>query len=105
MKLGQAYALALLSSHDSRLDDDAIIIASAGSTVAVSHDPRGAASSGKDDGWLEVIVGGMTFDISGLRPAPGITADAAEHHYDLGRDVTGRAAALPIIHAPHLFGA
>ncbi len=88
-----------------RLDADTIIGASHGGQLAVSHDPRSAGSSNASQGWLEVIVDGMTFDFCGLRPGPCIDAVAADYHYDIDQDVPGRMAALPILPGPHLTGA
>ncbi len=99
------YGLALLSAHDLRPDADTIIKAVSGSALAISHDPRGIAPRDDDQGWLELIVNGMTFDLSGLRPAPAIAAGIAEHLYDLDKDVAARAAVMPIIRGPHLAGA
>ncbi len=52
-----------------------------------------------------MIVDGMTFDLSGLRPAPYIDAEVAEYFYDIGENVPSKVAAMPVVSGPHLAGA
>lgn len=47
----------------------------------ISHRPDG------DEGWLELLASGLTFDISGLRPAAPVVPEPALHLFGLSGDV------------------
>lgn len=49
----------------------------AGAAARVSFEPSG------DEGWLELLASGLTFDIAGLSPAPAKVAPAASHLFGL----------------------
>ncbi|WP_336986593.1 hypothetical protein [Altererythrobacter aquiaggeris] len=89
--------------------------------LSVSHDPRSndnlhenahnnpndAAneSAGARQGWLEILHGGMTFDITGLRPADALPVSRGENLFQMDQTwPTSSLAALPITAGPHLAG-
>lgn len=66
-------------------------------TFSVSHRPKA------DEGWLEILAMGLTYDISGL--APGVPAASAhvEHLFGLDASVLDPPAeALRLVPGPHL---
>ncbi|WP_209347501.1 hypothetical protein [Pontixanthobacter sp. CEM42] len=71
--------------------------------VTISHDPE-AASPANVDGrhWLEVVIDGLTFDITGL--APGSSAPLASFVQSTHAGSSGAAEAVAIVPGPHLAG-
>lgn len=64
----------------------------------VSHDPGESHADGAPlwtddsgdalggDAWLELLIDGLTFDLVGLAPGPGLVAPAIEFRIDFGHD-------------------
>jgi len=75
--------LALLFAPQTRPAADDIVALVAEATQAalsISHRP------GPDDGWLEVLCRGLTFDVSGLAPGRADPAPAVRHRYGFAPD-------------------
>jgi hypothetical protein len=61
---------------------------------------------GRADGWVEVLANGLTFDLAGLEPGPGLTAPGARHFFGLPRNSDSFVfEAISIFPGPHLAGA
>lgn len=67
----------------------------------MSLDP--SADGAQEEGWLELLANGMTFDLSGLAPQSPIEVPAAVHSFGLagGVDIGAHQAVL-ITPGPHL---
>jgi len=106
--------LALLFEPQSRpaVDDVAALVAQvpqAARSISISHRPA------SDEGWLEVLCRGLTFDVSGLSPARPDVLPAIRYRFDLAEDylladsdvvtigvghhLTGGASLLPVVRA------
>lgn len=48
---------------------------------SVSLDP--SAEGGQEEGWLELLANGLTFDLTGLAPQPPVTVPATAHSFGL----------------------
>lgn len=78
--------------------------ASERATFSVSHSPAEA------EGWAEVLVTGMTFDVAGLAGGPLVAPPTIRFRFDLGLDfasagksgANGDLVALTIAPGPHL---
>ncbi len=66
----------------------------------VSHDPSSALDPEGQRGWLEILIDGLTFDLLGLEPEPGLSL-AVPRHY-LGPVDLGSAEAIGLAPGPHL---
>lgn len=68
---------------------------------SISLDP--SADGGKEEGWLELLANGLTFDLTGLAPKPPIEVPPSIHSFGLpdGLDIGGHQAVL-ITPGPHL---
>lgn len=90
-------------------DDVARLLASgafAGPRPRISHRPDSS------EGWLELLVSGLTFDLAGLVPADGTTLPPVEHQFGIlfdpaqfrfeaititpGRHIAGGGAMMPV---------
>ena len=77
----------------------------ASAAFAVSHDP------GENAGWAELLITGLTFDVSGLAAGPGEALPQVAHHFGLtAPQASGEAAgegleALLLRPGTHLAGA
>lgn len=83
--------------------------------ASVSYDPGEGHDSGTDswsgeltgsaDSWLELLVEGLTFDLVGLAPGPGVSAPEIEFRIDCAKDLDlddyGLVGLAP---GPHLSG-
>ena len=66
---------------------------------AISHYPE------VEEGWLELISMGLTFDVSGLMPFEPVPALMAEHMFGLENiALQANLEALRIVPGPHLSG-
>ncbi len=89
-------------------DDMARLFDGGGSTARISHRPR------QDEGWLELLSSGLTFDLSGLKPGAGSPVPAPQHVYGFeqsaprfqaleaveiapGRHIAAGRAMLPVV--------
>jgi hypothetical protein len=58
-----------------------------------------------EEGWLELLASGMTFDLTGLAPAVSAPVPAAVHFFGLPAEaVEGAFEAIEIVPGPHLEG-
>ena len=94
--------------------------AAARSDVAISHDPSEAQKSEgnspdmlskpatealAENGWLELLSDGLTFDLRGLSPGHGVSIPEIRHYFDFPEDAEiGAADALVLVPGPHLEG-
>lgn len=68
---------------------------------SISLDP--AADGGQEEGWLELLANGLTFDLSGLAPQAPIDVPATVHSFGLSPAIDiGRHQAVLITPGPHL---
>ncbi|MEO7246897.1 MAG: hypothetical protein ABIW31_00450 [Novosphingobium sp.] len=66
---------------------------------AISHQPN------PDEGWLEFIAMGLTFDLSGLAPEVQAPSFAAEHMFGLDVSASDQGfEAVRLVPSPHLAG-
>lgn len=91
---------ALLFDSNARPDASAVAgLAASSAGFAITHD-------GGVDGWLEVLLDGLTFDIAGLAPARVAAPVPSAHSVGLPKDFNESAmAAVSIAPGPHLAGA
>lgn len=66
----------------------------------ISHDPSSALDPEHQIDWLEILIDGLTFDLVGLEPGPGVSLAAPRHH--LGPVDLDSAEAIGIAPGPHL---
>ena len=66
--------------------------------IAVSHRPEPSA------GWLELLAGGLTFDLAGLAPASPAPRPAAAHFYGFARKPSLAAEAITLMPGAALQG-
>lgn len=59
----------------------ALAVAAEAALASISHRPHGV------EGWLELHIGGLTFDLLGLAPGPGRELLPAAHVFGLPKDV------------------
>jgi hypothetical protein len=60
---------------------------------------------GFSDGWLELLTGGLSFDLHGLVPAVGLVAPAARHVFGLSSFISqSELDAIALYPGPHLVG-
>lgn len=76
--------------------------------VMVTHDPGKPPTStvhdeGDVDNWLELMADGLTFDLLGLAPGPGLAVPEIAHRFncaaDIGRDTVDAIGLMP---GPHI---
>ncbi len=81
--------------------------------VDLSKKPRGrglasiriVSNNGEDQGWLELLAKGLTFDLSGLAPAASREVPPSRHKFGLPSGFTeGQFEALALLPGPHLAG-
>lgn len=66
---------------------------------AITHQPE------KVEGWLELLAGGLTFDLSGLAPAKALDSPLPGRHFGLPSDfVSNTDEAIRLVPGPHLAG-
>jgi hypothetical protein len=71
--------------------------------VSISHSPASASEGDRERQWLELLLDGMTFDLSGLAPGAPAGLPALEYLFDCPDDpLEGRSAALVLVPGPHL---
>lgn len=84
--------------------------------VMVTHDPaqRGATREcgrqagsndrqGAEDAWLELMIDGMTFDLLGLAPDPGVAVPEIEHRFGCSGDIAAETVeAVGLMPGPHI---
>lgn len=69
------------------------------SGFALGHQPPDA------EGWLELLVSGLSFDLTGLAPAPPERAPAHCHAFGLeGLELAGGLEAVRLMPSPHIIG-
>jgi hypothetical protein len=67
---------------------------------------RISSQRGRADGWVEVLASGLTFDLAGLEPGPGLAPPDARHFFGLPRNSDSFVfEAISIFPGPHLAGA
>lgn len=76
-------------------------LAEANGKFSVSLDP--SLEDGQEEGWVELLANGLTFDLIGLAPQPSIDVPESVHSFGIqpGQDI-GEHQALTIIPGPHL---
>lgn len=74
--------------------------------LTISHDSGEGESSGRaEPPWLELLIGGMTFDLRGIAPGPAYTAADLRNRYDVPTDFAETIGeALSLSPGPHLAG-
>lgn len=80
--------------------------------IAVSHDPASSTAEPGDDAaktfgmaenWLELLISGMTFDLLGLAPGPGMVKPQIAHRIACDSDADLESMeALALVAGPHL---
>lgn len=80
---------------------DICALATKAAQFSVSLDP--SADGGQEEGWLELLANGLTFDVSGLAPQSPIDVPPTVHAFGLrpGMDIATHQAVL-ITPGPHL---
>jgi hypothetical protein len=67
--------------------------------ASISHLPEPA------EGWLELLVGGLTFELWGLAPCAGTPVSAARHRFGVDAGTAGKhVEAVTLVTGPHIFG-
>ena len=94
---------------------DRAAVAAALATIpraVVSHDPAPAdpahhvadppqrAAAGED--WLELLADGLTFDLLGLSPGPGLSAPEVAYRYNCEIDSLLDSEAIALVPGPHI---
>ena len=110
---GTRPGLMLMFDRGQRPDRAAVAAALATIPRAVaSHDPGRAdpahhvaappqrAAAGED--WLERLADGLTFDLLGLSPGPGLSAPEVAHRYNCDIDCLLDSEALALVPGPHI---
>ncbi|RJY08386.1 hypothetical protein [Aurantiacibacter aquimixticola] len=70
---------------------------------SISLDPSAGNTEGQ--GWLELLITGLTFDLKGLLPSEGARIPKFEHAYGVPPSVDRNAAeAVELVPGPHLAG-
>lgn len=81
--------------------------------VSISHDPAlgcaGATANGTPSGygcdWLELLQWGMTFDLVGIAPGPGVKQPEIAYRYGCPADLDAAAMdAMVLLAGPHVAG-
>lgn len=72
----------------------------------ISHDPgEGKGSGSAKRPWLELLIGGMTFDLGGIAPGPAFAAADLRNRFEVPGDFAETLAeALSLSPGPHLAG-
>ncbi|MBO6526810.1 hypothetical protein [Erythrobacter sp.] len=108
-----ARGLVLLFEHGSRPDRETIRAALAHhSRISISHDPAIAAHAPHvvvrkdppedDSDWLELLADGLTFDLLGLCPGPGIAIPEIEYLFNCEVESEASGEALGLFPGPHI---
>lgn len=98
---GQVAALTLLFAAGQRPDAAAVARLAArpaeNTTFRISHAPV------PDEGWLELLAFGLTFDLAGLAPLGPAAPGPTEHLYGLDRATVGAPLeVIRLVAAPHI---
>jgi hypothetical protein len=98
--------LFLLFAHGERPDVATLAgVMAAAPQVSISHAPAPEDEGGRDRRWLELLLDGMTFDLTGLSPGAPVELPALEYRFDCPDDpLDGRHSALALVPGPHLSG-
>jgi hypothetical protein len=77
--------------------------------MAAAVDRRGGFGLGHQpsdtEGWLELLVSGLSFDLTGLAPAPPERALARSHAFALdGPELPDELEAVRLMPSPHIMG-
>jgi hypothetical protein len=73
--------------------------------ATISCDPSVSSAGERERQWVEILIDGMTFDLSGLSPGAPAELPALEYRFDCREDLlAGRSAALALVPGPHLSG-
>ena len=79
-------------------------LAASSGKFAVSHDPRKVGEV--EEGWVELIANGLTFDLTGLNPKPAQARPECAHLFGLAAsDELAAGEPLTIMPGPHLANA
>lgn len=71
--------------------------------VSVSHDPAAEGGEASGGGWLELLIDGMTFDLTGLAPARPAGLPEVNFRFDCPADFPlERHSAVRLVAGPHL---
>lgn len=74
-------------------------VTAGGSSFGISHRP------GDEEGWLELISSGLTFDLAGLGPAPPAAQPVVAHRFGLSPEfVPNEFEAVSLLPGVHLSG-
>ncbi|HMP57067.1 MAG TPA: hypothetical protein PKD92_10905 [Novosphingobium sp.] len=66
-------------------------------SARISHRPA------DDEGWLELLASGLTFDLAGLAPAPPAPLPRAVHRFGIGDDTAGKVhEAVSLLPGEHI---
>lgn len=69
----------------------------------VSHDPEAAGEDARGCNWLELLIDGMTFDLTGLAPGRAVALPEISYRFDCADDFPlERHAAVSLVPGPHL---
>ena len=75
-----------------------------GSLLAGAREPSEGA--GEENAWLELLIDGLTFDLMGLQPGPGLALPSAIHRFAIADTFDVESAeCLGLGAGPHLMGA
>jgi hypothetical protein len=67
---------------------------------------RISSQRARAEGWLEILSGGLTFDLTGLEPSAALPAPAARHFFGLSSEASNfEFEGIAIMPGPHLAGA
>lgn len=71
----------------------------------ISYDPAKKKSRTTQPDWLEVVVDGLTFDLLGLAPGPGLPHHEPRHCFGIAAETLASCEAIGLAPGPHLAGA
>jgi len=68
-----------------------------GAAAHISHRPS------PDEGWIELLATGLTFDLTGLEPADAAPFPAVAHHFGVSQEAEiSRFEAISLVPGPHI---
>lgn len=71
--------------------------------ISVSHHPAAGVGEASGSGWLELLIDGMTFDLTGLAPRKPADLPEVNFRFDCPADFSiERHSAIRLVAGPHL---